>query len=37
MIKSRIIRWAGDVARMGAEDCIQYFDGKARKKETTYT
>jgi hypothetical protein len=30
-IKSRRMRWAGHVARMG-EDCVQGFDGKARKK-----
>jgi hypothetical protein len=34
-IKSRRIRWAGHVARMG-EECIQGFDGKARRKETTW-
>jgi hypothetical protein len=35
MIKSRRIRWAGHVARMGAgEECISDFDGKARRKET---
>jgi hypothetical protein len=27
-IKSRRIRWAGQVARMG-EECVQGFDGKA--------
>jgi hypothetical protein len=32
-IKSRM-RWAGHVARM-AEECVQGFDGKARRKETT--
>jgi hypothetical protein len=30
-IKSRIMRWAGHVARMG-EECVQGFDGKARRK-----
>jgi hypothetical protein len=34
-IKSRRIRWAEHVARMG-EDCVQGFDGKARRKETTW-
>jgi hypothetical protein len=34
-IKSRRIRWAGHVARMG-EECVQGFDGKARRKETTW-
>jgi hypothetical protein len=33
-IKSRRMRWAGHVARMG-EKCVQGFDGKARRKETT--
>jgi hypothetical protein len=33
-IKSRSLRWAGHVARMG-EECVQDFDGKARRKETT--
>jgi hypothetical protein len=33
-IKSRRMRWAGHVARMG-EECIQGFDGKARRKDTT--
>jgi hypothetical protein len=30
MIKSRRMRWAGHVARMGED-----IDGKARRKETT--
>jgi hypothetical protein len=34
-IKSRRMRWAGYVARMG-EECAQVFDGKARRKETTW-
>jgi hypothetical protein len=34
-IKSRRMRWAGHVARMG-EDSVQGFDGKARRKETTW-
>jgi hypothetical protein len=34
-IKSRRMRWAGHVARMG-EECVQSFDGKARRKETTW-
>jgi hypothetical protein len=33
--KSRRMRWAGHVARMG-EECVQGFDGKARRKETTW-
>jgi hypothetical protein len=32
--KSRIMRWAGHVARMG-EEIVQGFGGKARSKETT--
>jgi hypothetical protein len=36
IIKSRRMRWAGHVARMGAEvECMQDIGGKARKKETT--
>jgi hypothetical protein len=31
--KSRRMMWAGHVARMG-EECVQGFDGKARRKET---
>jgi hypothetical protein len=34
-IKSRIMRWAGHVARTG-EECVQGFVGKARRKETTW-
>jgi hypothetical protein len=34
-IKSRRMRWAGHVARMGEENA-QGFDGKARRKETTW-
>jgi hypothetical protein len=34
-IKSRRMRWAGHVARMG-EICVQGFDGKPRRKETTW-
>jgi hypothetical protein len=34
-IKSRIMRWAGQVEGMG-EECVQGFDGKARRKETTW-
>jgi hypothetical protein len=34
-IKSRRMRWAGHVARMG-EECVQGFDGKARRKENTW-
>jgi hypothetical protein len=32
-IKSRRMRWAGHVARMG-EECVQGFDGRDRRKET---
>jgi hypothetical protein len=35
-IKSRRMRWAGHVARMG-EECVQGFDGKARRKDSTWT
>jgi hypothetical protein len=34
-IKSRRMRWAGHVARVGKE-CVQGFDGKVRRKETTW-
>jgi hypothetical protein len=34
-IKSRRMRWAGHVARKG-EEYVQGFDGKARRKETTW-
>jgi hypothetical protein len=34
-IKSRRMRWAVHVACMG-EECVQSFDGKARRKETTW-
>jgi hypothetical protein len=34
-VKSRRMRWAGHVARMG-EECVQGFDGEARRKETTW-
>jgi hypothetical protein len=34
-IKSRRMRWAGHVARMG-EERVQGFDGKVRRKETTW-
>jgi hypothetical protein len=33
-IKSMRMRWAGHVALIG-EECVQGFDGKARRKETT--
>jgi hypothetical protein len=33
-IKSRRMRWAGQVARVGEERKVQGFDGKARRKET---
>jgi hypothetical protein len=36
MITSRRVRWTGNIARMGKEECIQGFLGeKARKKHTT--
>jgi hypothetical protein len=36
IIKSRRMRWAGHVARMGGEvECIYDFGGKARRKEAT--
>jgi hypothetical protein len=35
MMKSRRMRWAGHVARMGEEKCIQSFGGKARREKTT--
>jgi hypothetical protein len=34
-IRSRRMRWAGHVARMGEEN-VQGFGGKTRKKETTW-
>jgi hypothetical protein len=34
-IKSRRMRWAGHVVRMG-EECVQGFDGKAIRKEITW-
>jgi hypothetical protein len=34
-IKSRRMRWAGHVAHMG-EECVHGFDGKTRRKETTW-
>jgi hypothetical protein len=36
LVKSRRMRWAGHVARMGEESTsVQGFGGKARRKETT--
>jgi hypothetical protein len=36
VIKSRRMRWAGHVARMGArERCLQSFGWEARRQETT--
>jgi hypothetical protein len=36
VMKSRNMRWAGHVARMGGgERCLQGFDWKARREETT--
>jgi hypothetical protein len=34
-IKSTRMRWAGHVVRMG-EECIQGFDGRDRRKESTW-
>jgi hypothetical protein len=34
--KSRRIRWAGHVARMGEERDVSSFGGKTRRKETTW-
>jgi hypothetical protein len=34
-IKSRRMRWAGHVARMGVQKSVQGFGGKARRKKTT--
>jgi hypothetical protein len=34
--KSRRMRWAGHVARMGEERSVQGFGGKARRKKTTW-
>jgi hypothetical protein len=34
-IKSRRMRWAGHVALIG-EECVQGFDGKAKRKETAW-
>jgi hypothetical protein len=34
-IKSRRMRWAGHLVRMGGEDRIWGFDGKSRRKRTT--
>jgi hypothetical protein len=35
MIKSRRMRWAGQVERLRREECIQNFGGIARRKKTT--
>jgi hypothetical protein len=35
LIKSTRMRWAGHVARMGDEKCIQYFGWKTWREETT--
>jgi hypothetical protein len=34
-IKSRRMRWAGHVERIGEEESVQGFDGKASRKERT--
>jgi len=36
VIKSKRMRWAGHVARMGKEQCIHFFDGETSGKETTW-
>jgi hypothetical protein len=35
MIKTKRMRWAGHVARMGEDECILDIDGEARRKETS--
>jgi hypothetical protein len=35
-IKSRRMRWAGHVARMGEDKNLEGFGGKAQRKETTW-
>jgi hypothetical protein len=35
MNKSRRIKWAGHVARIGLKECIEDVGGKARRKEST--
>jgi hypothetical protein len=35
VIKSRRLRWAGQVIQTGDEKCTQYFGGKTWKEETT--
>jgi hypothetical protein len=35
VIKSRRMRWAGHVARVGEEGCLNDIGGKARRKEAT--
>jgi hypothetical protein len=35
MIKSNRMRWTGNLARWGEEECVLDFGGKARRKETT--
>jgi hypothetical protein len=35
IIKSRRMRWAGHVARMGQDKRVEVIGGKARGKETT--
>jgi len=36
VMKSRRMRWAGHVARMGRERCMHCFDGETSGKETTW-
>jgi hypothetical protein len=35
-IKSRRLKWAGHDTHGRGEECVQGFDGKARRKETTW-
>jgi hypothetical protein len=35
VIKSRRMRWAGHVARMGEGECVQGFGGETQGKKTT--
>jgi len=35
MIKSRRMRWAGRIVRMGEEKCVQHFGLKNWREETT--
>jgi hypothetical protein len=35
VIKSRKVRWAGHVARMGEEECMPVIGGRAGRKESS--